>query len=30
MLSKMAEHMSEQHMRMMVHDNVGELYGLTI
>jgi len=29
-LGKMAEHMSEEHMRMMVHDNVAELYGLTI
>jgi len=29
-LTKMAEHMSEEHMRMMVHDNVAELYGLTI
>jgi len=29
-LAKMAEHMSDEHLRMMVHDNVAELYGLTI
>jgi hypothetical protein len=26
----MAEPMSDEHLRMMVHDNVAKLYGLTI
>jgi predicted TIM-barrel fold metal-dependent hydrolase len=29
-LGKMAQHLSDDHMRMMVHDNVAELYRLTI
>jgi predicted TIM-barrel fold metal-dependent hydrolase len=29
-LGVMSQHMSDEHMHMMVHDNVAELYGLTI
>ena len=29
-LNQMAPHMSAEHMKMMVHDNVAALYGLTV